>query len=584
MSKIVIYNPTAVVANQVVEYIPRAHTPDYDSQPYKVVNPNLSAVTGQPMKWWKVVVGEVVLMSSEEQVTVDTSMLPGAKTAKKASLQYDGIVLVENQDYTSDVRSNLQALYINSIRALPNRATYIQPWINWLAQVDTEVQTKQALVDTQTTLVGINAVSIDSATLIAADPHKTIAGALAISDASDLDTFLDANAVVTDPVSGKKGPFYLMQQLQIRKDMYNDDQNPLYEINYVPLLGTGGILIDHANRVVNLENIHGKTGWHTQQVKQATYRRPLDLLIYYGYPNSFNSGTNGWNNEKVARDMAKYGLIVLGDGVQNPSHEDYANTQVIIPYIKQYNPSALIFGYVSVNQTLANFQTKVGQWDALQIHGILLDEAGYDFGKTRAEFNDRVEYVHARTYVKIAFANAWNTDHILGTTNDISFPNSTYNIELAASKLNTEDWILLESFPVNTTAYSGNGGYEAGTDWASRGIKAQNLRATFNVNFASCGIINNANVGGQDLFNFLFISSIMWSLEAMGSSDTNYGAGATVTYWTRPDIKDMGSLWNLNASIKQDAGDIDVYHRYSNTSRMSLDFSVASQISSITKW
>jgi hypothetical protein len=401
---------------------------------------------------------------------------------------------------------------------------------------------------------------------------------------SDLDPFLDANAEVTDPDSGKKGPFYLMQQLQLRKDMYNDTENPLYEVGHVPLLGADGILVDHANRIVNIENIHGKAGWHNQQVKKATFTRPIDLLFYYGYPNSFNSGTNGWVNEKVARDMAKYGIVVLGDGVQDPSHPDYSNTQIIIPRIKLYNPSALIFGYVAAAQTLANFQTKVDQWETLQVHGIFIDEAGYDYGKTRSEFNTLVDYVHGKTYAKVAFANAWNTDNILGTVDDLSFPNSTYNPSLIASKLTADDWILLESFPVNTTAYSGSGGYESKTDWATRGAKAQSQRSTFNINIAACGVINNDNVNGQVLFNFLFISAMIWCLEAVGSSDTNYGAGATVTYWTRPDVKDMGVVWNLNASVQQATEDTDVYYCYSSTARMLLDFSTGAQISSITKW
>jgi len=584
MSRIAIYDPGAVVANQVTQYITRAHTPDYDSEPYKVINPNLSAVTGQPMKWWMVSAGNVVLMSSGEQITVDNSLLPAAKTAKKSSLQSQSAVLVEGQGYTPDIKSNLQMLYANSTRMLPNRAAYLQSWINWVAQVDIEVKTKQALVDAQTTLAGVDAVALDTATLIAADPGVTLSAALAIVDSSDLAPFLDANAEVTDPVTGLKGPFYIMQQLLLRKDLYNDAQNPLYDSTHIPILGGSGILVDHANRVVNLENIHGKAGWHAQQVKKATYRRPVDLLIYYGYPNSFNSATNGWDNEKVARDMAKYGIIILGDGVEDPSHPDYASTQVIIPRVKLYNPSAMIFGYVAALQSLANFQTKTDQWNTLQVHGIFIDEAGYDYGKTRAEFNTMVDYVHGKTYAKLAFANAWNTDHILGTANDVSFPNTTFNSGLVASHLTADDWILLESFSVNTTAFSGTGGYESRTDWAIRGSKALSLRATYNVNFAACGIINNNNVGGQALFNFLFTSSLMWSLEASGSSDAGYGAGATVTFWNRPDIKDIGVVWNLNVSVQQDTGDADVYYRYADTARMLLDFSTGAQTSSITKW
>ena len=61
MSNIVIYNPGAVVANQVTSYLTSVNTPDYYSEPNKVINPDLSAVLDQPMKWWKVSGGNVVL-------------------------------------------------------------------------------------------------------------------------------------------------------------------------------------------------------------------------------------------------------------------------------------------------------------------------------------------------------------------------------------------------------------------------------------------------------------------------------------------------------------------------------------------
>lgn len=344
---------------------------------------------------------------------------------------------------------------------------------------------------------------------------------------------------------------------------------------------------DHATRINNLETIHSKLGWHSQQVLQATYNRPRDLLIYYGWLNAFNSSSNAWNNEKVAQDMSKYSLIVFGDGVQNPTHGDYSNTQVIIPRIKALNPNALIFGYVTVNQDLSSFQSKVDQWETLQVHGVFMDEAGYDYGKTRSDFNTRVDYVHAKTYAKICFANAWNTDHILGTANDPNYPNSTYNSGAVESNLNNSDWALLESFGVNTAAYTqeGQNGFEDKVQWAARGVKFASLRASYGVNFAGVGVINNGNTNGADLFDFSFISSLMWSLEGFGTSDTNYGASsAAVDWWARPDVTEMGVIWTLNPSVQNDVNDNEQYHRYTPNAKMTLDFSANAQTSLVTKW
>jgi hypothetical protein len=409
------------------------------------------------------------------------------------------------------------------------------------------------------------------------------------AQSDDISDYLDDNAIVVDALTGLRGLFHTMQTMMNRRELYNDQDSPLYDESVTPILGESGHLVNHANRINSLEIIHGKLGWHNQEVLKATYQKPKDLLIYYGWLNSFNSATNSWVNEKVAQDMAKYSILVFGDGIQDPSHGDYSNTQVIIPRIKALNPYAKIFGYVSVNQSLANFQTKVSQWETLQVDGIFMDEAGYDYGTVdtngRAAFNTKVDYVHGKTYAKLCFANAWNMDHIIGTTNDPSYPNSTWNSSLTASKLTSDDYYLLESFPINTTAYSGNGGYENKSDWASRGTKAIGHRNTYGINLIGSGIINNGNSSGQDLFDFGFNSSVMFSLEGWGTSDTSYGASsAAVDWWTRPDVSKMGRIWSLSPAVQVDVGDSDVYWRFVDFGKFMLDFSSSAQDSSITKW
>jgi len=141
----------------------------------------------------------------------------------------------------------------------------------------------------------------------------------------------------------------------------------------------------------------------------------------------------------------------------------------------------------------------------------------------------------------------------------------------------------LESFPINTTAYSGTGGYESKSDWLVRGQKAVNLRATYGVNMAGCGIINNANGAGSNLFNFGFISALMYALEAFGTSDTSYASGsAAVTYWTRPNTDGSGTIYEKYPGVNVSGLDADVYLRYTSSAILLLDFSTSAQASSIT--
>ena len=560
------------------------HTPDYSVVTW-IINPDLSGVTGVPKKYWEITGDVVSEMNQGEKDAVDGALLPGQKTTKKASLRTEGDQLIVNQGYSAGKQRSLIAQHTKSSKAKPKREKYTRDFLTWIEDVDEEVTLKQDLVDDQTSEAGINSVILDSAGLISADPGTTISETLDTTDSSSLDNYLDTNAETTDPLTGIIGPLDQMQILSHRREIFNDSTNPLYVPDRTPILGAGGYLVDHANRINNLETIHGKLGWHNQQVIQATYKRPKDMLFYYGWLNSFNSAIHSWNNENVAQEMAKYCLLTFGDGIQDPGHGDYANTQVIIPRVQALNSCAEVYGYVTVDQAFGDFTTKVNQWETLQVEGIFMDEAGYDYGRTRDEFNQRVDYVHSMTYANKCFANAWNTDHILGLTNDPSYPDSTFNDSSAESNLVETDWILLESHPVNSDSYVANDSYESKSDWATRSVKAHDLRAIYGVNFASLNIIVNDHTDSTALSDFAFISSMMFSLEGFGTSDTGYAAGTSkVDYHPRLDITQMGTVYNLNGSIQVDVNDSDVYHRYVQNAKMSLDFSDGAHTSIITKF
>lgn len=337
----------------------------------------------------------------------------------------------------------------------------------------------------------------------------------------------------------------------------------------------------------DLKQIHWKLGWHMQEVRAAGFTRPKDVLVYYGWLNSFNSAVNGWSNEKVARDMARYDILVLGNGIQSPGHGDYANSQAIVARVKALNPSVLIFGYASANQPPGTFEAKVAEWNTLQVHGIFMDEAGYEFGNGRAAFNEKVIWVHTQAFAGLCFVNAWNMDHIIGTADDPSYPNATYNPTVEPSKLTAYDWYMLESFPINTTAYTAStpGGYEPRADWATRGVKAMANRAEHGINLVGVGIINNDNAHGNELFDFGFVSSMMFSLDGFGSSDTNYGAGsAAVAWWLRPDVAGLGHVYSINPSVQANPDQWDEYLRYVEHGLLKLDFSDGVQVSTIEKW
>jgi hypothetical protein len=52
-----------------------------------------------------------------------------------------------------------------------------------------------------------------------------------------------------------------------------------------------------------------------------------NVAIYYGFLNSLNSGSNGWNNTNVINDLNQYDVVVVGAGIENAGHGDYANSR-----------------------------------------------------------------------------------------------------------------------------------------------------------------------------------------------------------------------------------------------------------------
>lgn len=289
----------------------------------------------------------------------------------------------------------------------------------------------------------------------------------------------------------------------------------------------------------------------------SQHTTPKNLLIFYGWPSCFNSAVNGWDVNKVAEDMSRYDVIVLGAGLQDPTHGDHINTVAVISKIKTLKPSVSIFGYVTILQTYASFRTQVLAWDAMNVSGIFCDEAGYDFGTVatngRVAFNEKLGLLHACKL--LAFVNAWNPDHVLGVVNDSTFPNSIYNPDNIPSLVRKVDWYLFESLAVNDSAYSGD--LEPQAQYMARMVKAS--RYTERVQMASVGIIDVVNPAK---FNFLWVAGVMGGMDAVGSADSLYGASSATTHWyERPQDWPWGNYYE-SSPIVQSLVDITVLLRF----------------------
>jgi hypothetical protein len=212
------------------------------------------------------------------------------------------------------------------------------------------------------------------------------------------------------------------------------------------------------------------------------------------------------------------------------------------------------------------------------IDGIFMDEAGYDFGTVttngREAFNKKVDFIHSKG--GHCFVNAWNVDHVLGTVNDPNFPNTTWNPDRRDSNLNPDDWYLLESFSYGDFGPGGGLQHEPGAQWKTRGDRAGVYRTK--VQLASSCQIADTDPAGQTVFNFIFTAARMFSLDAAGSSDKDYGpVTARAKLWIRPEdhskVAKEGTIQIANDALK--------YMRYFAGARLTCNFTVGSESSEI---
>jgi len=168
---------------------------------------------------------------------------------------------------------------------------------------------------------------------------------------------------------------------------------------------------------------------------------PVRLAIYYGWPSLVN-GCAG-DVECATDAFAGFDLIVLGDGLEHPTHGDHDKTREIISNLTESKGRDVdIYGYIDLGVTTQNLPTDtikhyVDEWDEMCVAGIFLDDAGQDFGVDRPRLCEVVEYVHGKG-VKV-FVNAWEPDDV--------FADDPPGVPTC---LREGDWYLAESHPVSS--------------------------------------------------------------------------------------------------------------------------------------
>lgn len=225
---------------------------------------------------------------------------------------------------------------------------------------------------------------------------------------------------------------------------------------------------DKLTDVGTLKDLVGETPISTQidlAINKLTGKSIEKVLLYYGYPIAINGA---WNVENAVNIYRTYDVVVLGDTYQDPTHPVYADTVAIIRRLSEVAPEVRVVGYVPIgldkswedsNLTMDELKHRVDQWDTIGVHGIFLDEFGYDYGVTRERQNEIVSYCHGLG--KFVFANSWSIEYCFNPDPmEISWlPDFYPNPNGLAPELNENDYYLYENL-FYTTEKLDDGSFE----------------------------------------------------------------------------------------------------------------------------
>ncbi len=259
--------------------------------------------------------------------------------------------------------------------------------------------------------------------------------------------------------------------------------------------------------------------------------QPRKLLIYYAIPININ-GVN--DADYAAGILANYDDVVLGGGLQDPEHANYATTTSIIQKLAALSPNTVVWGYIDIgvstnNHSLATLQEQIDQWVFAGATGIFCDDYGYDYQVSRTRQNDVLTYIHSKGIG--AIMNAWNIDHVFSPAVE-----ATYNPSGTATVADERDVYLLESWVFNTEVVEANPAasyhssrnyYAIISDIKTRGDAARTYRTTFGSRMFAVNIAKFTGTSPAQLEEYRGVAEALaniWRLDGSGVAVASYAS------------------------------------------------------------
>lgn len=270
--------------------------------------------------------------------------------------------------------------------------------------------------------------------------------------------------------------------------------------------------------------------------ESITPQSPEHLLVFYAWPSTING--SGGNINSAISHFERYDLIILGRGLEKPTHPDHAKTKQIIEGVKSGNSAIQIFGYINLGTLTAStsltdeeLTQTIDEWKALGATGIFGDEFGFDFGVSRQRQNLFVDHAHSNGLN--VMANSWLIEDALDPEMGVE------------TRLSSEegDYIMLESFFM-----SDNASLADDFDFQlERAKKAYTYSRTKGIKVAALARISisdyNANSDQTDRFAQAWHAAAMFGFDAFQLTQSNFSALTSEVFYFGNPLESLGSSW-----------------------------------------
>jgi len=170
-------------------------------------------------------------------------------------------------------------------------------------------------------------------------------------------------------------------------------------------------------------NIVLKNQDYRKKAAGSTVNIPKRLAIFHGYVTELQGS------------FSNFDVIVMPNGGQDSEDADYTKIKNTIPGLLSVGKE--VFGYLDLGLTSQKLtsveaQAIVEGWRVMGVTGIMLDNAGYDFGVTRTRQKELVDYIHGRG-LKVMIEST-EPDDVFA-----SLPALTFNV---GDYYLSEDWLV----------------------------------------------------------------------------------------------------------------------------------------------